>query len=449
MNARRCRAWLVASLVATPRLAWAWATVEHQEIGKASYLKACAEIAPVVEVEAAAPGPVDERARARFELACGRNLSVLAKLYGDATAIAGDFVGHPSELLSPEGAWRFSSPKHYYLLALENSSHFNPMATQSWREYHQVSLDHALEATRADGLPEIEEWEQSMRESAFADHLLQDSFASGHMGFNRRASSAAAAKRFHDVWNVRGRVVFDRNGVSWTTYGDGKLDDAENAAGRRHVIDAATLSVKDVLLTFVLGRRYPQEGLATWRALPFTIEAPELLVDAESLVRGRTTDADTAQTPLIATVLPARKNTVGNAQIWTAGPFWHEPIVAATANVELAVPVLPAQASVGAGGTLHQPDGRHAAIIEAGLLAPLGLSLDGLVSHEAHATASFLFERTFTTMIHLEYQGNFELGTSLFSVHLGVAEFLPERTTGWYAGLGYGFTFSAAGGGAF
>ena len=194
-----------------------------------------------------------------------------------------------------------------------------------------------------------------MRESAFADHVLQDSFAAGHMGFNRRASSASAAKRFHDVWNVRGRVVFDRNGASWTTYGDGKLDDAENAAGRRHVIDAATLSVKDVLLTFVLGRRYPQEGLATWRALPFTIEAPELLVDAESLVRGRTTDADTAQTPLIATVLPARKNTVGNAQIWTAGPFWDKPIVAAVANVELAIPVVPAQVSLGAGGTLREP----------------------------------------------------------------------------------------------
>ena len=68
--------------------------------------------------------------KARLERVCGQNLPVLAKLYGDATAIAGDFLGHPAEFLSQTGAWRFHSKKSYYLLALENSAHFNPMSTR-------------------------------------------------------------------------------------------------------------------------------------------------------------------------------------------------------------------------------------------------------------------------------------------------------------------------------
>jgi hypothetical protein len=439
------RAVLLAGLLATPRAARAWGTVEHQEIGTTSYLAACAEVEAMVGADARA----DAGVRARLELACGSNRAVFAKLYGDATAIAGDYVGHPSELLSPAGAWRFSGPTHYYLLALENSAHFNPMATTSWREYHQVALDHALAAAHVEGLARIEEWEQAARENAFADHLLQDSFASGHMGFNRRASSAAAAKRFHDYWNARGRGVTDREGRSWRTYGDGRLDTPASADGRRHVIGAATSSVRDLLLTFVRGRHDPEESLAVWRALPFTIEAPELLVDAESLVEGRTTALETAQTPLMGTVIPARKNTVGLAKCWAAAPFGHEPTYAATASLELAIPVLPAQASLGAGGTLHQPDGRHAAVAEFGLLAPLALSFDGLVSHEVETAATLIFLQSVTTLVHAEYQGNVELGTSMLSVHLGVAGFFPARKAGWYAALGYGFTFSAAGGGSF
>jgi hypothetical protein len=67
-------------------------------------------------------------------------------------------------------------------------------------------------------------------ENAFADHYLQDSYASGHMGFNRRASSAAAAKVFHDYWNRRGRVVSNRAGARWLAYGDGRLGGPGNCS---------------------------------------------------------------------------------------------------------------------------------------------------------------------------------------------------------------------------
>ena len=51
-------------------------------------------------------------------------------------------------------------------------------------------------------------------------------------------------------------------------------------------------------------------------------------------------------------------------------------------------------------------------------------------------------------MIHGEYQVNLELGEVLLSAHVGIAEFLPARSTGWYAAFGFGYTFSVAGGGS-
>jgi hypothetical protein len=430
--------------IAGPSPARAWGTREHQEIGSLSYREACDAIERIL-------GPlerVDPPVRARFEIACVPR-AALARRYGDATAIAGDYVGHPSELFSPTGAWRFSSRRHYYWLALENSEHFNPFSTEAWRQYHQAALDEALRGANAEGLARIDAWDQALRENAYGDHLLQDSFAAGHMGFNRRASSAAAARQFHNYWNAHGRAVNDWQGQSWVTYGDGKLDDPAGAAARRHVLDAATGSVHDLLATFVFGRRSPEESLAVWRSLPFTMEAPELLVDSEGLLERRATGDESGQIPLVTAVLPARKDTVAHAKLWTAAPFSHGWTAALTANLELAVPVLPAQASFGAGGTVRQPNGRHSAVGEFGLLVPLGLSIDGLISHELEAAASLLFGNPFSALVHLEYQGNLELGTALAFIHLGLAEFLPERRTGWYTAVGFGWALSAAGGGAF
>jgi hypothetical protein len=436
---------LLGALASWPRSARAWDTAEHQEIGSASYAAACAE----VRVRVAAISDADPRVRARLELGCGSSAAINATLYGDGTAIAGDYVGHPSEILSATGAWRFSSRKHYYLLALENSSHVNPAATQTWGEHHQGALDRAVMAAVAEGLPRIKLWSEAVRESAFADHMLHDSFAAGHMGFNRRASSAAAAKRFHDLWNRHGRVVKDRTGARWTTYSDGRLDEPANAEGRKHVVEAATSSVRDLLLTFVLGHQDAEESLTAWRALPFTIEAPELRVDAERLFEGRT-GRDDAQMPLAATVLPARKNTVVRANVWAASPFSSSEVaVVATGNVELAVPILPAQASIGAGGTLRTPDRGHAAVLDLGLIAPVALTVDGLISYEAEAGAALMFRKDVTTLLHAGCQANVELGTSLLSVHLGLAELVPGWRTGWYAAVGFGVVLSAAGGGSF
>ncbi len=436
--------------LASASTAHAWASVEHQEIGRSSYLRACADLNATV-ASRGAPGAPDAGVKARLERVCGQNLPVLAKLYGDATAIAGDFLGHPSEFLSQTGAWRFNSKKSYYLLALENSAHFNPTSTRSWAEYHQQAIAYALVGAAGAGLTTVEQFQLALFESAFADHYLQDSFAAGHMGFNRAASSAAAAKSFHDAWNARGRVATDRAGHRWVTFGDGRLDDPKNEDGRRHVMDAATLSVGGVLTAFVLGARVPEDEIAVWQILPFTIEAPELLTDvAEVFVKEETT-TDRELVPLQLTIRPAYKDMVATASFWSVGAFNDpgDPYLALVGGLELGIPFVPAQTYLGAGGTFQAPERKRAAVIDTGVLIPLGLSVAGLLSHQLNVTASWLIGNGFAAIVHGEYQLNVELGDVLLNLHAGLAEIFPNPRTGYYGAVGLGFVFSAAGGGAF
>ena len=444
---------LVAGLapLASASPALAWATVEHQEIGRTSYTRACADLGATVASRGAS-GTIDSGVKARLDRVCGENLPVLARLYGDATAIAGDFLGHPSEFLSQTGAWRFSSRKSYYLLALENSAHFNPTSTRSWAEYHQQAIGYALAAAGAEGLATVEQLQLAIFESAFADHYLQDSFAAGHMGFNRAASSAAAAKSFHDAWNARGRVATDRSGHRWVTFGDGRLDEPANQDGRRHVMDAATLSIRGVLTAFVLGVRAPEDELAVWQILPFTIEAPELLAEvAEIFVKDDKTTGDHELVPLQLTIRPAYKDMVATTSFWSVAAFDDpgDPYLALVGGLELGVPFVPVQTYLGAGGTLQAPQRKRAAVIDTGVLIPLGLSVSGLVSHQLDVTGSWLIGSGFVAIVHAEYQLNLELGDVLLNLHAGLAEIFPRPRTGYYGAVGVGFVFSAAGGGAF
>ncbi|HVT06758.1 MAG TPA: hypothetical protein VHM31_03580 [Polyangia bacterium] len=432
-------------VVVASQPAWGWGSAEHQEIGRAAYWRACTDLAGEIS-DKGPPG-----ARTRFEIACGSNVQALADTYGDATAIAGDFLSEPSEFLSQAGAWRFSSKKSYLLLALENSAHFNPMAIGSWAEYHDKAIAEALAGAHSEGLAVVAAYQLAIQESAFADHFLQDSFAAGHMGFNRTASSAAAAKSFHDSWNVRGRVVSDRNGDRWVTFGDGRLDRPENADGRRHVMDAAAASVHGVLRVFVFGERRSEDELAIWRALPFAIQAPDVKVNVVEIFERTKDPADRELVPLLATVRPARKDLVLSAGVWSVAPFRdaHQDLVAAVAAIELAVPRVPEQMILGAGGTLREPGGGHSALLQTGILFPVGLSVRSFVSHQLNVSAAWVIDGRLDVVLHGEYQANAELGDLLLSVQVGLAELLPAPRTGWYGGVGIAYALTAAGGGAF
>ena len=59
-----------------PATAEAWATVEHQQIGRVAYSLACAEITSVVAAMKSSPTGVGTR----LEIACGRNTATLAEI---------------------------------------------------------------------------------------------------------------------------------------------------------------------------------------------------------------------------------------------------------------------------------------------------------------------------------------------------------------------------------
>ena len=215
---------------------------------------------------------------------------------------------------------------------------------------------------------------------------------------------------------------------------------------------AATLSVEGVLAAYVVGARAPADEIAVWQILPFTLEAPELPVEmAEIFADPRAAPADRPLAPLDLAIRPARKDVVLTAASWTVAPFDDaaDPLVAIVAGLELGIPFVPAQTYLGAGGVAREADGRRGAVIETGLVFPIGLSVAGLLSHQINTTASWLVGNGFTVVLHADYQLNVELGDLLLSLHGGLAEILPNAHTGYYGALGVGFVFSAAGGGVF
>ena len=155
--------------------------------------------------------------------------------------------------------------------------------------------------------------------------------------------------------------------------------------------------------------------------------------------------------PLQLTIRPAYKDMVATASFWSVGAFDApgDPYLALVGGLELGIPFVPAQTYLGAGGTLQAPGRKRAAVIDTGVLIPLGLSVSGLLSHQLNVTASWLLGNGFAAIVHGEYQLNVELGDVLVNLHAGLAEIFPQPRTGYYGAVGLGFVFSAAGGGAF
>ena len=225
--------------VATNR-AQAWNFSEHKEIGLQAYKRACQGLADAA---------VDVASQRRLALACGRSVT-FGEVFSQACAIAGDHVDSPEDLTSALGGARATSAINYFSLALLNNEHFQPFSRRTWQVHHARAASAALDVQLAD---EYMRWERALFLEAFAQHFLQDSFAAGHMGFNRAASGATASKVFHDEWNDRGRFVHAPNGAGWYTCGDGHYGSASCASGREHLVAAATSSLSVILRAFVSG----------------------------------------------------------------------------------------------------------------------------------------------------------------------------------------------------
>jgi hypothetical protein len=238
----------------------AWNGPEHAELSAGAYQDACREVAKNVSSTGV-----------RFTLACGSyNVKRLARLFGQAVEIAGDHLRSPGDFFTAVGDINAINIANYGYLALVNTDHFHPHAPRNWLRYHQDAIVGLMGSATSTGTNAVDLFDREFYVEAFAEHFLEDSFAAGHMGFNRSSSSATASKGFHDIWNANGRYVRDQLGVCWRTFGDGYFQTirAKDPAVWRHVEDAARASMFDFLMVFVTGRREPKRELDAWDRIP-------------------------------------------------------------------------------------------------------------------------------------------------------------------------------------
>ncbi|HEX5062145.1 MAG TPA: hypothetical protein VFV99_22400 [Kofleriaceae bacterium] len=424
------------------RDALGWRMREHRAIGAESYIAACNRLTPLKDR--------DPQTAVRYDIACG-NLNVQSFLYGQGTSVGGDFLADSDEFRSTFGAALAVDRGNYLRLALRNSTHFHPMVTREWGDLHEVAIAGALAASQKQGVALVDSFEQVFYDSAFADHFLQDSFAAGHMGFNRPASSAGAAHAYHDEWNKRGRMVSNRRGAVWKTFGDNLLDIKENAESRKHVIAAATDSVYSVLAAFVLGEYDGTSDLAVWNEVPFTIEDPELFPSLFRLFAGTQKLTRPELLPLLAVKRPAVKDQI--LGIWTSYSFpfdsWGHPSGVVVFGGNLIIPGLGLRMEAGVGfgfeGSFTEP--RFA--VDAGLVRGLGITVDGLFSHELDLGSLLLIDGDVDATLRLSLRTNLEAGDQLLRVDVGPSYNVNADQFGLYVGLGYARVLSAAGGGFF
>jgi hypothetical protein len=260
--------WLLNKLVASITLALvillgsrgarAWAFSEHYDLGREAYSEVCEELVhaqPNVHLAYEHfRGSLDVSAQRRLDIAC-RDPGTLAHQYGQFVALSGDHL----DIKDIEGLNANIAAKDfidYLLRASHNAEHFHPQAPNEWRQYHEEALKHALEAKDDPTyLGEMRVFWKAFYLSAYGDHFLEDSFAAGHSGFNRPASTPSASDKLHGYYNSNGKLLRDSVGREWLSYGDFNLDRAGDEEGRRRVLEATKASVRDFIVAFVLGRR--------------------------------------------------------------------------------------------------------------------------------------------------------------------------------------------------
>jgi hypothetical protein len=296
---------LLAAAGIAPPHARAWKYHEHRNVGAESYTRACMKLDYDVSQELAqafglraACAKTDEKCNADAEhrieklqfaqlivqeLMC-KDRVVMARTYGQSTALSGDHIGDPGAFVRIEGQRDTVSIIEYARRALRDGDHFHPRAPWMWQHYHLMALDLARQSS-LNRDPHAKAIDEKLRRdfitmfyvNAFGDHFLQDSFAAGHMGFNRGASRPVAAMIHHDMANQRGRLVRNKlypiEGAvgpvgrnEWWTHGDGQLHwpavdpldcEPQDQSGRDELLIAAAYSVYDALRAFALGESDP------------------------------------------------------------------------------------------------------------------------------------------------------------------------------------------------
>lgn len=91
--------------------------------------------------------------------------------------------------------------------------------------------------------------------NAYADHFLQDAFASGHLVVAKKELKSFNGKGAHDYYNKEGIQVDNIDVSPWIAYGDGYLD--TNQINYQKMLQASINSLNDVWFRFFQHSKYP------------------------------------------------------------------------------------------------------------------------------------------------------------------------------------------------
>ncbi len=179
----------------------AWELDEHFEIAKLAYIRACDRLVEEYDTRLSDSTSENEivellmSSQRLNQIAC-REKDRIAERYARAVAFT-DHVESPKALADEfKSQVQAGSLIAYAKIALNNSSHFWPEVQSTWEHYHVEALDLAEDALKHESILKQEQaFELALYYTAFADHHLQDAFASGHSGFARINSSPNSALR--------------------------------------------------------------------------------------------------------------------------------------------------------------------------------------------------------------------------------------------------------------
>jgi hypothetical protein len=233
----------------------AWNGLEHEKIGTTAFGRACTEARSLYSTS------TEAEVANRLGLACravgessppGSAVFTYSDRAGFWSKMAADHVTSPEQLTESRLGSRVGNRKQMARIAIDNVEHFHPDSFNSWRDFHKKALQKATSASSGSGITLSELFEGALAAESFAQHYLQDSFAAGHMGFNRAASSNAATLSYHRRMSRKGRCVANKDGEAWFTHGDGYLNASDRSG--EHVIEASAASYFDFLEAFIGGR---------------------------------------------------------------------------------------------------------------------------------------------------------------------------------------------------
>lgn len=175
----------------------------------------------------------------------------------------------------------YEQTDNYVRLAARNFTHFPQFSWMVYRNHHAQALRWArcfADEQTCDGFAGRRLVELAILHEGVAQHFLQDSFASGHIGTHVAAKgdciawllgctpTVARSQQTHDVLNEVGLEVridqplphvrpSDTARSGWTAFGDGHLFIPEADLHRAFLLQTAAESVEEVLGHFAGGKR--------------------------------------------------------------------------------------------------------------------------------------------------------------------------------------------------